>query len=120
MAYHDPIYETYTLAAASTVTAATLLSIVGPAGKEGIVVSLNGVMTAAADAAQVVNVGDSGDADEYGILNIATTDAAGDAVVGTINTSDAVEIPADSVVLIAAGGGGTTGAADLKLTVAWF
>ncbi len=121
MAYHDPVHATYTLPAASLASAATLLSVTGPAGKKGRLVGITGVVTTGVtDAAAAVTVGTDADADAYGSLSVPVGAAGTSANDATVQPADANLIPADSVVEIAADGAATAGAADIAVHIAWF
>jgi len=121
MSYHDPIHATYTLKAASLASAATLLSVSGPAGKKGRLVGITGVVTTGVtDAAATVSVGTDADSDAYGSLSVPVGAAGSSANDALVKPADDNLIPEDSVVEIAADGAATAGAADLAIHIAWF
>jgi len=104
-------------------TAATLVSVVGPAGKVGRLEGIGAVVTTSTtSAATELRVGSASDADAYGTLSvpIATAGAAAAYNSATISDIDANLMPADTAVLIASDGGSTAGAADVVVTIAWF
>ena len=119
--YDNPIYQTYTLAASAIDTAGTKLSVVGPAGTKGRLVSIGSVVVNDVTvAASTVNVGITGTLAKYGTLSVPISSAAAVANAATISTSDSNEMPADTAVLISAGGEATAGDADLTVTIAWY
>jgi len=123
MAYHNPVYTTHTLSAQSIVTAGTLLSVVGPKGKQGRLVGIGAVVTTSTTgAATELRVGSATTADKYGTLSVPVATAGADAAYNdaTINDVDSNLMPADTAVLIATDGGCTAGAADISVTIAWF
>ncbi|MFA5632972.1 MAG: hypothetical protein WC997_15810 [Porticoccaceae bacterium] len=121
MAYHDPIYATYTAAAASLTSAATLLKVAGPKGKKGAIVGLSAVVTTAVTVADAtVTVGTTDDADKYATLDVevaSVNDVFSDAVISPVDSN---LIAPDSVVALATGGEATAGAATITVTIAWF
>lgn len=123
MAYHDPVYATYTLTAETIDTAATLHSIIGPAGHTGVLIGIGAVVTTSTTAAATeLRVGTTGDADKFGTLSVPVATAGPAAAYNdaTISSVDDNLLPADTAVLIATDGGCTAGAADITVTVAWF
>jgi len=123
MAYDNPINQTITLPAAALSADATLVSVVGPAGKVGRLEGIGAVVTTdTTGAATELRVGSASDADAYGTLSvpIATAGAAAAYNGATISDIDANLMPADTAVLIASDGGSNAGAADVVVTIAWF
>lgn len=123
MAYHDPIYETAVVPAAAIATAGTLATLIGPKGYTGRLVSIGAVVTTDTTAAATeLRVGTSGDADKFGTLSvpIATAGPAAAYNNATISDIDTNLMAADTAVVIASDGASTAGAADVKVTVAWF
>lgn len=121
MNYDQPIYQTITLAAAAVDTDATLMQIVGPAGKTGRLESISSVvLNAVTVAASLIEIGDGTTVTKYGSLSIPISSANAVANAATISTSDSNLIAADSRVVISADGGATAGDADVTVTFAWF
>lgn len=121
MAYDIPIHMTYTLPASAVDTAGTKLSVVGPLGLKGRLVSIGAVVTTATTvAASVIRVGTAGTADLYGSLTIPVGAAATVANSATISTTDSNQIAENTAVLISSDGGSTAGDADLTVTIAWY
>ena len=121
MAYHDPIHATYTLPAATISGAATLLTVVGPAGKVGRLEGISAAITTDTTvAATELRVGDAGDADQYGTLSVPVATAGNVYNAATISATDDNVMPADTAVVIASDGGSTAGAADIAVYIAWY
>ena len=126
--YDAPIHSTYTLKAATVSAAATLLSVVGPAGKQGHLVGMSAVVTTSTTvAATALSVGITGTLGKYGSLSVpiatagpaAAYNAMTSLTTGATNGS-AVLIAADTAILLSSDGGSTAGAADITVTIAWF
>lgn len=123
MAYHNPIYSTYTLPASAISSAGTKLSVTGPRGHTGALIGISAVVTTnTTTAASEVRVGTASAHSKYGTLSVPVATAGADAVFNDadINPVDANLMPADTTVLIASDGGSDAGAADLTVTIAWF
>lgn len=123
MAYNDPITSTYTLKAATISTAATLLSVIGPRGYKGRLMGIGAVVTTnTTTLATTITVGDAADADKFGTLSVPVATAGASAAYNnaTISDIDANLMPANTAVLIATGGEGDAGAADITVTIDWF
>jgi len=123
MSYHDPVYTTHTLAAATLSSAADLLMVTGPRGHQGRLVGISAVVTTSTTvAATELRVGDAADADQYGIISVPVATAGAAAVYNeaTIYDVDTNLMPADTTVIIATDGGCTAGAADVSVIIAWF
>lgn len=121
MAYHDPIYTTHNLQAATVSTAATLARIVGPRGKVGRLESITAVVTADTTvAATELRVGTAADADKFGTLSVPVAVTGNGYNNATIANIDTNPMPANDVVLLATDGGSTAGAADISVTIAWY
>lgn len=121
MAYHDPVYATYTIPTADLTSEATLLSVVGPAGKQGRLVGITGVVTTGVTvAASTVTVGTAGDGGAYGTLTVPVSSAGEVANDPAVTAVDDNLMPADTAVVIATGGEATAGAADLAVHIAWY
>lgn len=121
MAYHDPVYSTYTLPASAIATAGTKLTVAGPRGKVGRLVAIAAALTAATTgAATELRVGTAGTADKYGTLSVPVSAIGTAHNNATLAAADANLMPADEAVVIASDGGSTAGDADLAITIAWF
>lgn len=123
MAYNQPITSTYTLRAATISAAATLLTVMGPLGYKGRLMGVGAAVTTTTTvAATQLRVGSASDADKYGILSVPVVTASSSAVYNnaTIYAVDSNIIPENTPVLIASGGNGGNGAADITVTIDWF
>lgn len=121
MAYHDPVYETYTLPTADMTSASTLLNVAGPEGHKGVLVSVGAVITTdVTGSSSTIQIGDSGDATKFGSLSVPVATSGNLYNSPTINDVDSNLMPADTIVEIACDGGATAGQADTKVTIAWF
>jgi len=123
MAYNNPISASYTVAAATISTAATLLTIIGPKGYKGRLAGIGGVVTTSTtDAATVIAVGSASDADKYGTLSIPVATAGASAAYNNATISDIDDniMPADTAVLLSTGGESTAGAATITVYIDWF
>lgn len=121
MAYHDPIYTTHNVNAATLSTAAELIQLVGPAGKRGRIIDVTCVVTTGVTvAANSINVGTVSDGDAYATLSVPISAADSVANDATILTDDDNLIPANSAVVVATGGECTAGAGSVTVVVAWF
>lgn len=119
--YDEPIYATYNVNAATLSSAAELLQIAGPAGKQGRVVDVTCVVTTGVtDAANSITVGTTSDGDAYATLSVPVSSADAVANDATILTDDDNLIAADSAVVVATGGECTAGAGSVAVTIAWF
>lgn len=119
--YDQPLRISYQLNAASVASAADLLKVAGPKGREGrlqaiMTVVTTGVTTAATD----IDVGDGTTGDKYGTLVIPVSAADAIANDPTILTGDAIPIPADSLVVISTDGAAAAGAVNLTVVIDWF
>lgn len=123
MAYNQPITSTYTLRAATISAAATMLTVMGPRGHKGRLMGIGAAVTTTTTvAATELRVGSTADADKYGILSVPVVAASSSAVYNnaTIYAVDSNIMPANAPVLIASGGNGGNGAADITVTIDWF
>lgn len=123
MAYNQPVTSTYTLRAATISAAATLLTVIGPRGYKGRLVGIGAVVTTSTTvAATALTVGTAADADKFGTLSVpvATAGAAAAYNNATITAIDDNLMAANTAVVIASGGNGGLGAADITVTIDWF
>lgn len=121
MAYDKPVHATYTLAAKDISSAATLMTVVGPKGKQGRLMGITTALTTATTgAASEIRVGNGSDADKFGTLSVPVAAIGSVANDATINAVDDNLMPADTAVVIASDGGSTAGAADIAVHIAWF
>ena len=119
--YDQPLRMTYQVDAATLTSAADLLKVAGPKGKEGRLAAITTVVTTGVTvAATDVDVGDGATGDKYGTLVVPISSADAIANNATISTSDAVPIPADSLVVISTDGAATAGAANIQVVIDWF
>ena len=126
MNYDEPIHSTYTLAAATISSAATLLTIIGPVGKQGHLIGLGSVVTTGVtDAAALIEIGDGTTDDKYGLLSIPVSSAGAALNSATLSTNTLTQnsanlIAANTKVLVKTDGGATVGASDLFVMIDWF
>ena len=123
MSYSDPIYQTIVAPAnAALSSAADIFLGQGPPGKVGRIVHASMVMTTAnSGAAAGLDFGTVANDDLYGTLLTAAVQADNTAVVATVAQVKAFTLlPADTVFLISGDGGGTAGAADVSVIIAWY
>ena len=119
--YDQPLRLTYMLLAADVSSAADLLKIAGPKGREGRVQSISSVVTTGITvAATDIDVGDGTTGDKYATLALPISSVDAIANDPTILTGDAVQIPADSLVVISTDGAATAGAANVIVVIDWF
>jgi len=121
MTYDNPIITTHNVNAATLSTAAELMQIAGPAGKQGRVIDVTCVVTTGVTvAANNINVGSTTDGDAYATLEVPISAADAVANGATILSDDDNLIPADSAVVVATGGECTAGAGSVTVVIAWF
>jgi len=121
MDYSNPIYSTYFVQAATISTAAEVMNITGPSGKQGRLIDVTFTTTLGVTvAADLLSVGTAADADAYGTLVVPIQ--AIDAVTNGVTdlTSDSNLITADTQVVVSAAGTSTAGAGSIAVTIAWF
>ena len=119
MSYDNPINITSKLLAETISSSGVKRKITGPAGLTGRVESITAlVTTGTTDAATIISVGTSGDADAFASVSVPVLSA--DGIASTLISGVTALIPADSVVEISSDGGCTAGAANLEVTIAWF
>ena len=121
--YNEPKTVGYTLKAATISSAANLLTVIGPKGHRGVLVSIGAVVTTSTTtAASELRVGSAADADKYGTLSVPVASAGAAAAYNdaTINDVDENIIPADEAVVISTDGGSDAGAADIAVVIDWF
>lgn len=111
----------YTVAGATLSSAATLLQVAGPKGKQGRLVSVSCVVTTSTTvAATQLRVGTVADPDAFGTLNVPIVTAPAVANTSVDLTSDINLIPADGIVQLATDGGATAGAGTIVVVIRWF
>jgi hypothetical protein len=118
MSYSNPTSITYRFPAETLSTAAIMGYIQGPAGLAGRVVDIAYIVTTGITvAANTVDLGVTGDVDQFATLtqDIAAANLGGN---GAVITDD--EIPADTVLELSTNGECTAGAADMLVTIDWF
>lgn len=119
--YDQPLRISYQIDAADVTSAADLLNISGPKGLEGRLQAIMTVVTTDITvAASDIDVGDGTTGDKYGSLVLPISVADAIANDPTIKTSDAVPIPADSLVVISTDGDATVGAVNITVVIDWF
>ena len=119
--YANPIRATYFVQAATLSSAAELLNIAGPSGKQGRLVDISVfVTTGVTFAAALLSLGSTTDGDAYGTLSVPVTAADGVVNGATSLTDDDNLIPADAAVVLATDGGCTAGAGSIAVTIDWF
>ncbi len=122
--YDNPIVVSHSRGITALNTGAEKARFRGPPGLRGKVVSVQGtITTSVTTAAAPLTLGSTTDADAY----LTTTVPVGTAPVGFAATQAQLdaggvvdEIPADTDVLITAGGAAGAGAATVEVTVAWY
>ncbi len=136
MPYEVPDIRVYDYNAINFVSGAGTRHIKGPKGKRGLLVDIEVEVTTSfvgTTTPGIVQVGESGDTDKYGLLNVgaaAAGTAAGSSLVasgsGTLsqkpNPSDTVYIDADEdvlVTIVAPTGGSPAGIGDVRITIDW-
>lgn len=96
----------------------------GPVGLRGKVVSLQGtITTTVTTAAAPITIGSGSDADAYltSTVPVGVAPLGFSATAAQLEAGGAVdEIPADTDVVITAGGAAGAGAATVEVTVAWY
>lgn len=126
MNYDEPIHSTYTIIAATISANATLLTIIGPVGKQGNLIGIGSVVTTGVtDAASTIEIGDGSTDDLYGSLSIPVSSAGAAVNNATLSTNTLTQnsanlIAENSKVLVKAVGGATVGASDLFVMIDWF
>ena len=121
MSYENATFITYQIPAGVLTSAATLETLIGPAGLQGRLESVTTVVTTDVTvAAASVDVGITGTLAKYGTASvpISVADAALNTV--TITDTDDNPLPADTVFLVSTDGAATAGAANINVTIAWF
>lgn len=119
--YDQPLRITYLLLAVSLSSAADLLKIAGPAGREGRVQSISTVLTTGVTTnPSDIDVGDGSTGDKYASLVVPVSATDSIANDPTILTGDDVPIPADSLVVISTDGAAAAGAANVVVVIDWF
>jgi len=117
--YDDPLKISYILPASAIDTAGVKLGMVGPAGMQGRVESMEALVTADVTvAAAIVSIGSAADADAYASLTVAVgvADTFANAPVDGVTAL----LPADTLFEISSDGGATAGDANIVVTIAWF
>jgi len=117
------IQATYELTAASVASAATIGRITGPEGMSGEITSVSAICTTQITvAAGQLNLGNGSDADKYGTFSVPLT-AANARVDGSYSPTWVrgvkQKIDIDEVLLVAADGAPTAGAATIFITIEW-
>lgn len=121
MSYENPTTTTHTVKAGSLITAATLLSVMGPRGLTGVLRSIAAVNTTGVTvAASSVIVGITGTLAKFGTLPVPISAINAGTNAATLTAADTNLIAANSVVIISSGGGATAGAADITVVIDWF
>ena len=121
MSYENAIHQTYTLPATTITATATLLSVIGPAGKQGRLVSIGAVVTTNVTvAAAGLSVGIVGTLGKFGTLSVPISSAGAGVNGAVIADTDLNPVPADTEILISSDAAATAGAADITVTIAWF
>ncbi len=120
--YDNADLVTYQLSAASLTSAAVIGRFTGPAGKQGRVAAVTGILTTGVTvAASTLTIGPTG--------GTATANLDSSVAIAAINTGFSVTnaqikvgavIAKDVVSEVATDGGATAGAADIYVTIAWF
>lgn len=118
--FNNPILMTYNVAVADASSGAVADRIKGPPGARGMILALDShITTEVTTAADVFQIGISGDADEYGTFSVAagaagTVDAATRAELGAIAL-----LSADTAIEFSNTGASDAGAYDVNVCVAW-
>jgi len=121
MPYENATFITYQIPAGVLTSAATLGTLIGPAGKQGRLEGIETtVTTETTGAAASVDVGITGTLAKYGTASVPVSVVDSLTNVTTINDTDVNPLPADTEFLVSTDGGATLGAADLFVTIAWF
>ena len=122
--YDNPLLVTHSRAITGLNSSAEKARFRGPPGLRGKVVSLQGtITTSVTTAAAPITLGSDADADAYltSTVPVGTAPLGFAATAAQIEAGGAVdEIPADTDVLITAGGSAGAGAATVEVTVAWY
>lgn len=124
--YNEPVIVTHSRAITALNSSAEKARFRGPPGLRGKVVSLSGtITTSVTTAAAPLTLGSAADADAY----LTTSVPVGVAPLGFAATAAQLqasgaathkEIPADTDVLITAGGAAGAGAATVDVVIAWY
>lgn len=119
MSYSTPTTATYRFPAVSLINSATLGRIMPPSGKKGRIVDITVLVTTGVTvAASTVKVGTEATVSAYATLTVPVTAANLGVNGATLVTGH--ELPADTVVAVATGGGCTAGAGDICVTIDWY
>ena len=114
MSYDNPTVISYDVAYSGAGT--TTRAITGPSGKTGRVVSICNSVTTTLSGAVTGEVGITGTLAKFGVLVTATTTAGGIADEGGLV---ALDVTADTNVLLTVLGPATSGAGTITFAVAW-
>ena len=119
MSYSNGLQATYRFPAAAIDTAGVIGRIAGPDGKTGRVTSVSVLCTVQLTGGDsLINVGNSGDADAYGVYTVPAT-AANARAAGSYAEGVENRVAADSVIEVSSDGGATAGDGDVVVTVEW-
>lgn len=122
--YDAPLLLTHSRAISALSSSAEKARFRGPIGMKGRVVSVSGVITTSVTtAAAPLTLGSGADADAYLTTSVpvGTAPLGFSATKAQLQAGGAVaEIPADTDVLITAGGSAGAGAATVDVVVAWY
>lgn len=119
--YDNPVRMTYSILGAAVDSAGVLLTMCGPKGMQGRLVSITFVATVATTVAITkLSVGTVGDTDLYGINNVPIAAIAAVSNTTSVLTTDANPMPADTAVALATDGGSTAGDGNVYVVIDWF
>jgi hypothetical protein len=119
MSYSNGIQSSYTITGVDfTSTAASDLTIAGPAGKTGRITGISCVLTTGVTvAASSVLVGTAADTDAYATLAVPVTAIGG--ILSSYTDGGIERLPADTAVVIGNGGGATAGVGNVTVNIEW-
>lgn len=119
--YDQPIQISYRFETLTLSSAATIARLSGPAGREGRVLAITGVITTGTTTNPTVVTVDT----VAGLTNppsVSVPVLSADAPFGSTQalTEGADALPADTEIILVTDGGAATGAADVTVTVGWY
>ena len=123
--YDNALRETYRFPAVALDTAAIFGRAIGPAGKQGRVVNISGIVTVELTTNPTIVTVDTAagvTTPPQATAPAAVADLGFQAVLGngTNGLAAASDLPADTVLEFASNGGAAAGDGDVTITIDWF
>ena len=119
MSYSNGISALYRFPAATLTSAAVVGRIEGPDGAEGRLISVTTVVTTGVTvAAASVEIGLTGDTDQFGSVSVPISSAGARTSAFTRGTDNRIDVGDE--VEVYTDGGATAGAADICVLIEWY